>query len=173
MKRKVQHGYCGFMLSVHSAKLSSFVLSSGARISTPHQSAASPTSAEEAALIAEAQEQARYVNALVLNDVHVPPRFEKLLGRGKQNGFVVLHRLHRHLLRTGAPIDASRQIFRVDELTAELLGARDVECVAGARFLARALGIAPLTAAEQAELADHGSALHQRYRETLTRVMRK
>lgn len=128
-------------------------------------------SAEYAALVAEAQEQRQYVSALVLNEAQVPPRFEKLLGRGKQNGYVVLHHLNRHLLRQHPAIEEGGRRFRVDDLTGELLGERDVEYLAVPRLLARALGIAPLTGAEIAELDDRGSKLHQRYQQSFTRAI--
>ena len=124
-----------------------------------------------ATLVEEARAQRHYVNALILNDVLVPPRFEKLLGRGRQNGYVVLHRLKRHIRRQRSPLNGVGEIFRVDDAVSELLAERDVLELAVPRLLVRALGVTPLTPAEIAELDDRASALHKRFTELHIRAI--
>ena len=130
---------------------------------------AAPDSAASA-LATEAREQRFYTAALVLNEIDVPPRFASLLGRGRTNGYVALHRLKRHILAHGKE-ELAAGAMRVDDLVAELLGKREFSLFSVAALLVRALGVTLLSAEERAELERRGSAMHQRYYEAFGRAL--
>ena len=119
--------------------------------------------------VAEAREQPFYTTALVLNDIVVPARYERLLGRGRVNGYVARHRLLRYILANGKELRGG--LTRVDDLVAELLGAREFPLFAADRLLVHALGVPTLTAAEKEEYARRGSAFHKRCFDALGRAM--
>ncbi|HKW49174.1 MAG TPA: hypothetical protein VJN70_17100 [Gemmatimonadaceae bacterium] len=124
--------------------------------------------AELAPFVAESREQRFYTAALLLSDIDVPARYETLLGRGRVNGYVARHRLLRHILAYGKELGTG--LTRVDDLVAELLGAREFPLFAADGLLVRALGVPTLTAAEKEEYARRGSAFHKRCFDALRRA---
>jgi hypothetical protein len=123
-----------------------------------------------AALATEAGEQRFYTAALVLNEIDVPPKYATLLGRGRVNGYVALHRLNRYLLAHGRE-DPATGHMHVDDLVADLLGERAFPLFRAGGLLVRALGVPLLSAQERAEFQHRGSATHQRYHEAFGRAL--
>ena len=128
--------------------------------------------AQAAARVAEAMDTHRHYAALAITEVDIPPRFAKLLGSGRVNGFTAFSRAQRYIAAKGLMSSAQPGMVQADDLLADLFGGeRQVSVLAIPRLLIRALGIPPLSDADAAQLHQRDSALFRKYQHGMQRAV--
>ena len=122
---------------------------------------------------AETLEIMRRGAALAFAEVEIPRRFSRLLGKGRVNGYTALLRLQYYIVANRLSPHPGMTIIYADDSVAELLGERKIEYVALARLLARALGVPPLSAADEEALRSGDPAFHKRFEDAARKATEK
>jgi hypothetical protein len=130
---------------------------------SPNEQRPARTSGGESPAQAETFEIMRHGAALAFAEVDIPRKFSRLLGRGRINGYTALLRLQYYIVANKLSPHAGMTIIYADDSLAELLGQRKIEYISLARLLARALGVAPLSAADEAALRSGDAAFTKRF----------
>ena len=136
---------------------------------SPNAKAASvgPTAEGLSAMQAEASEIMKNGATLAFSEVDIPPRFSRILGKGRVNGYTALLRLQLYIVRNKLSPSPSMEIIYADDAVAELLGERKFHYIALARLLVRALGVPPLSAAHEAAMKAGDAAFYLRFHEAI------
>ena len=129
----------------------------------PNERGSDPPTGGVSLAQAEASEIMRQGARLAFAEVEIPPRFRRLLGKGRVNGFTALLRLQMYIVANKLSPHPALTIIYADDSVAELLGQRKIAYVALARLLGGALGVPPLSPADEEALRSGDPAFEKRF----------